>query len=81
MVKTHQLPVLIRVSPLPQAEKEFEKILKIFSNIVFIWAHFCSIIYKGINLEKAKDYLDRYPNLYTDISMEGGIKRYLNILK
>ncbi|MDI6591696.1 MAG: amidohydrolase family protein [Patescibacteria group bacterium] len=82
-VQKYQLPVLIHVSPitLPRAAREFEKIIRKYPKITFIWAHFCSCIYQGINLEKAQYYLDRYPNLYTDISMGGGIKRYFKYLQ
>lgn len=82
IAKTHHLPVLIHFSliKLPEAEKEFKKILKHYPDITFIWAHFCSSIYRGINLEKCQYYLDKYPNLYTDISMGGGIKRYFKYL-
>lgn len=83
LAKIFQLPILVHVSPirLPQAEKEFKIILKKYPEITFIWAHFCSCIYQDIYLKKCQYYLNKYSNLYTDISMGGGIKRYFKHLE
>lgn len=79
----NKVPVLVHVSliNLPNAANEFEYLLNKYPNVTFIWAHYCSSIFKGVNTEKCVYYLDNYPNLYIDISMGGGIKRYFGYLE
>lgn len=78
VVKKYKVPVLLHGSiiNLPQLKKELEQVYSDFPEIIFIHAHYCSTIFKGINLDQCAELLDKYPNLYTDLSMGGGIARY-----
>jgi predicted TIM-barrel fold metal-dependent hydrolase len=74
----YKVPVLLHGSiiTIPELEEQLEQIFADFPDMTFIHAHYCSSIMKGINLEKCANLLDKHPNLYIDLSMGGGIKRY-----
>ena len=74
----YKVPVLLHGSiiTIPELIDQLEQIYSDFPEVTFIHAHYCSSIMKGINLEKCANFLDKYPNLYIDLSMGGGIKRY-----
>jgi predicted TIM-barrel fold metal-dependent hydrolase len=74
----YKVPVLIHASiiNIPEVKEQLEQILTDFPEVTFIHAHYCSAIFKGINLDQCSELLDKYPNLYIDLSMGGGIKRY-----
>jgi predicted TIM-barrel fold metal-dependent hydrolase len=78
IAKKYKVPVLIHASiiNLPELEKQVARIFADFPEITFIQAHYCSTIFNGIHLEKCQKLLDEHPNLYIDISMGGGLKRY-----
>jgi predicted TIM-barrel fold metal-dependent hydrolase len=78
IAKKYQVPILVHGSiiNLPQTKKELEQVFSDFPKITFIHAHYCSAIFRGINLDQCSELLDKYPNLYIDLSMGGGIKRY-----
>jgi predicted TIM-barrel fold metal-dependent hydrolase len=78
VAKKYQVPVLIHGSiiNIPQIKKELNQVFSDFPEITFIHAHYCSTIFKGINLDQCSELLDNHPNLYIDLSMGGGIKRY-----
>jgi predicted TIM-barrel fold metal-dependent hydrolase len=75
VVRKHRLPVLIHASlgKHPKQRQELERILKDFPDLTIVAAHYAKTAPK---LEKAQELLDRYPNLFTDISMGGGLSRY-----
>jgi predicted TIM-barrel fold metal-dependent hydrolase len=75
VVRKHQLPVLIHasLSKHPKQRQELERILRDFPDLTIVAAHYAKTAPK---LEKAQELLDRYPNLFTDISMGGGLSRY-----
>ncbi len=60
----NNLPVLYHVN-ITKYEKELENILEAFPNLTVSIPHF---MVSSINLDKVKNLLDKYPNLYTDIS-------------
>lgn len=70
------LPVLIHVSMLehPDMAAEFEDLLTSFPTVTFIAAHYGKF---APELHRMADMLDKYPNLYTDLSMGGGLCTYL----
>jgi hypothetical protein len=83
VAKKYKVPVLVHGSiiNIPQLKKELKKVYADFPEITFIHAHYCSSIMKGINLDQCAELLDKYPNLYIDLSMGGGIKRYHRYLR
>jgi len=74
----YQVPVLIHGSiiNLPEVKNQLDQVYSDFTEVTFIHAHYCSAIMRGINLDQCSELLDKHPNLYIDLSMGGGIKRY-----
>jgi predicted TIM-barrel fold metal-dependent hydrolase len=83
VAKKYKVPVLVHGSIInvPQTLDELKRIYGDFPEVTFIHAHYCSSIFKGINLELCQEILDKYSNVYTDLSMGGGIKRYHRYFK
>ncbi len=83
VVDEYNVPVLLHASIMsfPEFIDQLEQIYSDFPDVIFIHAHYCSVIYKGINLDKCSRLLDKHPNLYIDLSMGGGIKRYHSYLR
>lgn len=79
----YQVPVLVHGSIInvPEIKSQLEKVYSDFPEVTFIHAHYCSAIFKGINLEQCAQLLDKHPNLYIDLSMGGGIERYHRYLR
>lgn len=78
LAREHGVPVLIHASIInfETMKDELMSLLNAFPDVRVQFAHYCSTIMKGINLNQCEEFLDRYPNLIIDISMGGGIKRY-----
>lgn len=78
IVRDRDLPVLIHNSiiTLPKAETELKNLMDQFPETRLQFAHYCSSVYDGIHLDKCSAFLDKYPNLYIDLTMGGGIERY-----
>jgi predicted TIM-barrel fold metal-dependent hydrolase len=74
----HQVPILLHASiiNLPFLKKQVEQVYRDFPEVTFIHAHYCSTIMRSIDLDQTAELLDKYPNLYIDLSMGGGISRY-----
>jgi len=74
----YQVPILLHGSiiNLPILKKQLEQVYRDFPDVTFIHAHYCSTIMQGIDLDQCAELLDKYPNLYIDLSMGGGITRY-----
>jgi predicted TIM-barrel fold metal-dependent hydrolase len=70
------LPILIHVSMLkhPEMAAQFEHLLTKFPRVTFVAAHYGKF---APELHKMSAMLDRFPNLYTDLSMGGGVATYL----
>lgn len=83
VARKYDVPVLIHASVyrLPSADKEFRNLLDQFEDVRVQFAHSCSVIYNGVHLEICEEYLEKYPNLYIDLSMGGGLPRYLKYMK
>ncbi|MBI2453632.1 amidohydrolase family protein [Candidatus Peregrinibacteria bacterium] len=79
VAKKYDVPVMVHVSIItnPKAKQEFKNLLDQFPEVRVQFAHYCSTIYDGINLDQCEEFLDAYPNLYIDLSMGGGLERYL----
>lgn len=69
------IPVLMHVSPkrIPKQMAEFEHLLNAFPGVTLIAAHYART---PPDFAEAARLLDRYPNLYMDVSMGGGLSRY-----
>ena len=69
------IPVLMHVSPmrLPKQMPELEHLLAAFPTVTLIAAHYART---PPDFSETKRLLDRYPNLFMDVSMGGGLPRY-----
>lgn len=74
----YQVPIMLHGSIInvPETKNQLHQVYSDFPEVTFIHAHYCSAIFKGINLDQCAEFLDKYPNVYVDLSMGGGIKRY-----
>jgi predicted TIM-barrel fold metal-dependent hydrolase len=77
------VPVLIHGSiiNIPELKDQLDQVYGDFPDVTFIQAHYGSTIMAGIDLDQMAELLDKHPNLYTDLSMGGGIARYQYYLK
>jgi len=77
------VPVLIHGSiiNIPELKDQLDQVYGDFQEVTFIQAHYGSTIMRGIDLDQMAELLDKHPNLYTDLSMGGGISRYHRYLK
>jgi len=80
--RKHDVPVMVHISIItnPKAKEEFKRLLDEFPDVRVQFAHYCSTIYDGINLDQCAEFLDAYPNLFIDLSMGGGILRYFKYM-
>ena len=78
-----KVPVLMHVSMyrLPKAGNEFKELLDQFPTVRVQVAHYCCAIYEGVHLEICSELLDRYPNVYVDLSMGVGLKRAFQYMR
>jgi len=83
VVAKHNIPILLHGSLInvPELQDQLDQVYSDFPEITFIHAHYASTIMRGINLELCAEFLDKHPNLYIDLSMGGGIKRYHGYFK
>ncbi len=79
----YKVPVLLHGSiiNIPELKDQLDQVYSDFPEVTFIHAHYCSTIMSGINLDICAELLDKHPNLYIDLSMGGGIKRYHGYFK
>jgi predicted TIM-barrel fold metal-dependent hydrolase len=77
------VPVLLHGSiiNIPGLKDQLDQVYGDFPEVTFIHAHYGSTIMAGIDLDQIAELLDKHPNLYTDLSMGGGIARYHRYLK
>jgi len=77
------VPILLHGSiiNLPELKDQLDQIYGDFPEVTFIHAHYGSTIMAGIDLDQIAELLDKHPNLYTDLSMGGGIARYHRYLR
>ncbi len=79
----YNVPVLLHASiiNIPELKDQLDQVYSDFPEVTFIQAHYGSTIMSGINLDQIAELLDKHPNLYIDLTMGGGIKRYHKYLK
>jgi predicted TIM-barrel fold metal-dependent hydrolase len=72
------VPILVHASiiNIPELKDQLDQVYGDFPDVTFIQAHYGSTIMAGIDLDQMAELLDKHPNLYTDLSMGGGIARY-----
>jgi predicted TIM-barrel fold metal-dependent hydrolase len=77
------VPILLHGSiiNIPGLKDQLDQVYGDFPEVTFIQAHYGSTIMAGIDLDQMAELLDKHPNLYTDLSMGGGIARYHYYLK
>lgn len=72
---TYNIPILAHMglARFPELQDQLERTLTHFSGVRFIIPHYVGL---APDLVRAGKLLDKYPNLYTDVSMGGGKNRY-----
>lgn len=83
LADSRKVPVLMHVSiyRLPKQREELKKLLDDFRGVRVQIAHYCSTVYgDSVNLGLCAELLDKYPNVYVDVSMGGGMDGYMKQL-
>ena len=75
VVRRHRLPVLVHASltKIPELRGQIERVLRDFPDVTIIAAHYAET---APNLAEADELFAAHPNLWMDLSMGGGLKRY-----
>lgn len=83
VVEKYGVPVNIHgsVINIPTMWDELNNVYASFPTVTFVQAHYCSVNMKEMALTKCAELLDKYPNLYIDMSTGGGLKRELKFYK
>lgn len=80
IARRYRVPVLLHIDfqKRPDWKEQFERAATDFPDVTFILAHYCRAA-SGAKpaLELCADTLDKFPNVVVDMSMGGGLKRYM----
>lgn len=80
LAQKYKVPVLLHIDfqKVPNWLTQFWKVAADFPEVKFILAHYCRAASGKIpELELCAKTLDKFPNVFTDVSMGGGIRRYI----
>ena len=79
----YDVPVLLHGSliNIPELQDQLDQVYSDFPEVTFQHAHYGQTLMKGIHLDVIAELLDKYPNLYIDLSMGSGITGYHAYLK
>ena len=79
----YDVPVLLHGSliNIPELQDQLDQVYSDFPEVTFQHAHYGQTLMKGIHLDVIAELLDKYPNLYIDLSMGSGITGYHGYLK
>ena len=80
IARRHRIPVLMHIDfqKRPEWKVQFERAATDFPDVTFILAHYCRAA-SGLTpaLDLCADTLDKFPQVVVDMSMGGGLKRYM----
>jgi predicted TIM-barrel fold metal-dependent hydrolase len=80
VARRYRVPVLLHIDfqKRPEWKMQFDRVAADFPDVTFILAHYCRAASGATPaLELCTDTLDKFPNVFVDISMGGGLKRYM----
>jgi predicted TIM-barrel fold metal-dependent hydrolase len=80
IARRYRVPVLLHIDfqKRPDWKQQFDHVAAAFPDVTFILAHYCRAASgEKPALELCTDTLDRFPNVAVDLSMGGGLKRYM----
>jgi predicted TIM-barrel fold metal-dependent hydrolase len=79
----YDVPVLLHGSliNIPELQYQLDQVYSDFPEVTFQHAHYGNTLMRGIHLDVIAELLDKYPNLYIDLSMGSGITAYHRYLK
>jgi predicted TIM-barrel fold metal-dependent hydrolase len=80
IARRYRVPVLLHIDfqKRPDWKGQFERVATDFPDVTFILAHYCRAASgQTPALELCADTLDKFPHVFGDISMGGGLKRYM----
>ena len=84
IARKYKVPVLLHIDFYKNKkwEEQFERAVKDFPDVVFILAHYASCInnYPFDHLSLANKFLDKFSNVYLDISSGNSIKNYMRLI-
>jgi predicted TIM-barrel fold metal-dependent hydrolase len=80
VARRYHVPVLLHIDfqKRPDWKQQFDRVAADFPDVTFILAHYCRAA-SGAQpaLELCTDTLDKFANVVVDLSMGGGLKRYM----
>ena len=80
IARRYHVPVLLHIDfqKRPDWKVQFERAATDFPDVTFILAHYCRAA-SGLTpaLDLCADTLDKFPQVFVDMSMGGGLKRYM----
>ena len=80
LARRYRVPVLLHIDfqKRPDWKAQFERVATDFPGVTFILAHYCRAASgRTPALELCADTLDKFPHVFVDMSMGGGLKRYM----
>jgi len=80
VARKYKVPLLMHIDfqKRPEWKEQFWNAARDFPDVTFILAHYCRAASGEVPLlELCSETLDKFPNVFTDLSMGGGIKRYV----
>ncbi len=80
IARRYRVPVLLHIDfqKRPDWKQQFDRVATAFPEVTFILAHYCRAASgEKPALELCMDTLDKFPNVAGDMSMGGGLKRYM----
>lgn len=81
VAQKYKVPVLMHIDfqKKPEWRDQFWKVAGDFPEVTFILTQYCrSASEKKYDLELCSKTLDKFPNVYTDIAMGAGLRRFIN---
>jgi len=80
IARRYRVPVLLHIDfqKRPDWKQQFDRVAAAFPDVTFILAHYCRAASgEKPALDLCTDTLDKFPNVAVDMSMGGGLKRYI----
>ncbi len=80
IARRYRAPVLLHIDfqKRPDWKQQFDRVAAAFPEVTFILAHYCRAASgEKPALDLCTDTLDKFPNVAVDMSMGGGLKRYM----
>jgi len=80
LARRYRVPVLLHIDfqKRPDWKQQFDRVAAAFPEVTFILAHYCRAASgEQPALDLCTDTLEKFPNVAVDLSMGGGLQRYM----